>query len=490
MPPYSRRKFCAAGALASQARINQPAPPNLVIFYVDELRATALKLHSPDGLQTPNLARLARRGVTFDYAFTPHPLCVPARASLWTGQYSHTHGSRSNQMLLRDDREPMAAVLDRAGYKLGIFGKNHCFTPGQLESWFGADYSLDSKLWNQALTPQVAAQIKAHRAWIRERGGGTMAPEASPFPPEICQTHLINQRAMEFIEQNRRGSFAAWISIPDPHHPIQTPREFVPPGKVRLPPFRAGEVRTKNTRMQIYDYLVRGGELPEEFLRRYLSVYYGMAAFIDHELGRLVGLLERTGLAENTVVLFTSDHGDFAAEHHLIIKTGSLLDSMVRIPLVLSWPGRVPQGRREPALVSHLDILPTLLELCGLPAPAGVEGMRLPLGPADARRSSVYSEYGAGGPEFTWEEARALGQPARIGDYSLETPAEVRALAKREWAGHLRMVRTHTHKLILDSNGEGEFYDLLKDPHELDNAHGRPEYRKIEAELRERLETE
>ncbi|MDH4180058.1 MAG: sulfatase-like hydrolase/transferase, partial [Armatimonadota bacterium] len=455
--PVTRRHFCSAAALAAAPT----APPNLILFYVDELRATALRLHNPDGVPTPNLERLARGGILFEHAFTPHPLCVPARVSLWSGRHSHAHGSRSNQTFLRDDQTCLAGLLHRAGYRLGIFGKNHCFTPPQLQRWFDADYTLDSARWKQALPPEVAAQVRAHRQWIRERGGAMMPPEAAPFPPEICETHLINQRAMEFIEQSRGGPFAAWISIPDPHHPIQTPQPFaaaVPPEKVKLPPFLAGEMRSKNTRHQIYDYLIRGAELPEDFLRRFLSIYYGMVAFIDHELGRLMALLERTGLLRNTILLFTSDHGDFAAEHHLIIKTGSLLDSMVRIPLVLSWPGRLPEGRRERALVSHVDLMPTLLELCSLAVPSGPDGQRLPLRPGDPRRSYVYSEYGAGGPEFTWEEAKALGQAGRLGDYALRTPAEQQALRKREWAGHLRMIRTATHKLILDSNGEREFY--------------------------------
>ena len=197
--------------------------------------------------------------------------------------------------------------------------------------------------------------------------------------------------------------------------------------------------------------------------------------------------LERTGLDRNTILLVTSDHGDFAAEHHLIIKTGSLLDSMVRIPLVLSWPGRLPEASRERALVSHVYIMPTLLELCGLPMPSGLDGQRLPLRPGDPRRDFVYSEYGAGGPEFTWEEAKALGPAARLGDYALRTTAEQHGLRKREWAGHLRMVRTESHKLILDSNGEREFYDLARDPHELRNVHGRSQYRNIEARLERRL---
>lgn len=480
----TRRELCGAGAFALA---RPPVRPNIVIVYVDELRATALKLYRPDGIETPNLARLASRGVLFQNAFTPHPLCVPARVSLWTGQYTHTHGSRCNQMFLRDDRETMAGILKSAGYRLGIFGKNHCFTPAQLERWFAADFSLGSKAWNQALSPDAAAQIRKHRQWIRDLGG---MPGVASFPPDIFDTHLINQRAMEFIEREAGSPFAAWISIPDPHAPVQTPEEFariVPPERVQLPPLRGGEMKTKNTRMQIYDYLIRGSELEERFLRQFVSIYYGMVAHIDREVGRLMALLERKGLVENTAIVFTSDHGDFAAEHRLIYKTGSMVDSLVHIPLLVSWPGRVPEGRREAALVSHVDLMPTLLDFCGLPVPRAAEGRRLPFREGDERRTYVYSEYGNGDPEFTWAEARAVGQAKRLGTYSLGTKEERDALAKRERAGHLRMIRTATHKLIRDSNGETEFYHLAKDPYELDNVHGRPEYRTEERELAGKL---
>lgn len=482
----TRRAFAGTLAAASVPGAQRDSRPNLIVFYVDELRATALRLYNSAGLEMPNLERLARRGVTFTQAVTPHPLCMPARVSLWTGQYSSTHGARCNQTPMPDDRPTMAGILKRAGYKLGIFGKNHCFTDAQLGKWFDADYSLGSAAWKKSLSPQLAAGIREHQRWIRAQGGGTMPPKAAPFPPEVFQTRLINERAMQFIDGARGGPFAAWISIPDPHHPVQTPERYarvVPPERVKLPPYKPGEMKTKNTRMQIYDYLIRGSELPEQFLRDFLSVYYGMTAFIDDELGRLLDLLDRRGLTEKTIVLFTSDHGDFAAEHHLIIKTGSMLDSMVRIPMVISWPGRIREGQIESAPVNHVDIMPTALSLCGLRVPDTAQGRQLPLRDSDDRRAFSYSEYGAGGPMYTWEDARAIGPAKRLGDYALNTKVLTDHLEKRERAGHLRMVRTNTHKLIVDSNGERELYDLKKDPHELTNVHGEAAYKAAEGEL-------
>lgn len=498
MSKFTRREFCGAAPLPLLGQSRKSARPNIVIFYVDELRATALKLYHPDGMETPNLARFAKRGLQFNHAFTPHPLCMPARASLWTGQYSHTHGSRCNMTqqvtpaYLRDDRETMAGVLHRAGYRTGIFGKNHCFTAAQLERWFDVDYSYPSNDpsvsggLNQGLSPGDMALVQKNREWIRRQAG---KPDVAPFPPEIFETHLANQRGMEFIEREAGKPFAAWISILAPHGPLEIPKEYagvMPPERVKLPPFRDGEMKSKNTRMQIYDYVTHGSEQSESFLRQFVSIYDDMVGFIDYELGRLMALLEQKGLVENTIVLFTADHGDFAAEHHLIYKCGSLVDSMVRIPFLISWPGHLQQGR-EDALVNQIDIMPTLLDMCGLDVPKGVEGQRLPFRSGGARRSFVYSEYGAGEAEYTWEDARKTPKRRAAGSSPNFKDTAVWQQLTRERSGHLRMIRTASHKFIRDSNGEIEFYDLAKDPYELDNAHGRPEYRSIERELDKKL---
>ncbi len=484
----TRRHFAgiSAGALASAAGCSRGSRPNIVIFYADDLRATALDLYNRDAVAMPNLRRLAARGTVFDYSFTPHPLCCPARVSLWTGQYSVTHGSRHNQKLMSDDATNMAALFHEAGYSLGIFGKNHCFTSQQLAQWFAADYSIGSRPWRAALTPQTSRSIAEHAQWIAEQGGALMPPSAAPFSHEIYATHIATEHAIHHLEAQREGPFFLWISLPDPHTPIEVPEKFagaLPADRLKLPPFRANELATKNTRMQIFDYLIRGSEIPDTYLARYLSIYSGKTVFLDYELGRVMDVIDGRGLRENTIFIFASDNGDFAGEHHLMVKTGSLLDSMVRMPLIMSWPGSIPAGRRESALVNHVDIMPTLLGLCGLSSPPFVQGKPLPLQSDAPRRKYVYSEYGNGDPEYGWREARQLGPAKRLGDYALTTPAELAHLERRERAGHLRMIRSHTHKIIADSNGEVEFYDLVRDPHELSNVHGQAEYREAEERL-------
>src|SRR5262245_34879111 len=255
----TRRSFLRS-SLAAAAAQPRAGRPNIILFYVDELRATALRLYNnPDGVATPNLARLARHGIVFENAFTPYPLCQPARVSLWTGQYPHTHGSRHNQNPMAEGLPSMAGVLRDAGYTLGIFGKNHCFSERQLDRWFAVNLSTESPHWRRSLSPEEAASSDRLRRWIAEQGGPMMPPKAAPFPPEVQPTHLITQRAMDFIEQSRGDPFALWISIIDPHNPIQAPERFagvMPPDKLKLPPTRREAIRSGNTRLRIYDYLI------------------------------------------------------------------------------------------------------------------------------------------------------------------------------------------------------------------------------------------
>jgi len=457
-----------------------------VIVHADDLRATAVRPYNASAVPMPNLERLAASGTVFNHSYSAHPLCCPSRASFWTGQYSSVHGSRHNQKLMSDGTPNLAESFRQAGYQLGIFGKNHCFTPRQLEQWFQTDYSMGSASWKAAILPGTARTVAAHGRWLREQGGPLLPPASAPFPYETFPTHMATQHAINYIERQAGEAFLMWLSLPDPHPPMDVPEKFanvLPPQSLKLPPSRKDEMEGKNTRMKIFDYLIRGREIPGEYLSRYLSIYSGKTAFVDYELGRLMDALQAKGLRENTIFLFTSDNGDFAGEHHLIVKTGSMVDSMVRMPAILSWPGSLPGGRREDALTNHVDFLPTLLNLCGLPALRTAQGMPLPLKTDSRRRQFVYSEYGSGDPEYTWAEARTLGPAARLGDYALSKPLELAHLERRERAGHLRMIRTQAHKLISDSNGEVEFYDLGRDPHELNNVHAQTEYREAEEGL-------
>jgi arylsulfatase A-like enzyme len=206
-----------------------------------------------------------------------------------------------------------------------------------------------------------------------------------------------------------------------------------------------------------------------------------MTRFVDDGIGRILDTLESTGLAEDTIIVFTADHGDFMGEHDMIVKGGVFYDCLVRVPLIVSWPGRAPVGVRG----NSIDIVPTLLQLQGIDAPPEFHGEPLPTVTTAAPRDAVFSEYGSGGPTFTMADLEAMPEP-----YGYETL--IASLQWREAEGDRRMVRTSRWKYVHDPLSPpaelDELYDLEADPAELTNVAADPANAGVVAEMRDRLE--
>src|SRR5206468_5290946 len=227
--------------------------------------------------------------------------------------------------------------------------------------------------------------------------------------------HYLEERASE------GRPLALWVSIPDPHTPLQVPEPYAsryPPESVPLPPWKDGEIDTKPERQQVYYRLRRLWDLREDDVRLAAAIYYGMIDFIDERVGALLDTLERLDLREHTIVVFTSDHGDYLGEHHLLDKSNAFYDCLTHVPLLVSWPGHLPQGARRPELVSLVDVMPTVLHLAGVPLPdggRGVQGRLLPGIPgipgAPPAREAIFADYGAGGPAVTLDLVARLYPP-------------------------------------------------------------------------------
>lgn len=498
--------------------------PNVLVIMCDELKATALGIYGNRVLSTPSLERLASEGLCYRYAFTPHPLCVPARVAFWTGQYPHATGARTNQTFLPPGIPHLARCWWEAGYVTALAGKNHCFTVDDERQ-----FQALGDGWGQApgrpADPAVAAARAARPAHGFVRPSDSWA---APYAPEHSGTWQITDRAIEFLEaraaEGAAGTpWALWVSYPDPHPPFQAPEQYArrfPPERVDLPPWRDDELVDKPQRQRVFFRLMGLRDEPEEAVRRAIGTYYAMVAQIDDCIGRLLDALQRLGLRERTIVVFTSDHGDLMGEHAMMEKGGMLYDALVRVPLLLSWPGHLPSGRMvEHALASLIDVMPTLLWLQGLPIPRTVHGRPLagipvgqfglpelepawrwraraeargfrprqrPRGTApetgeppisfaepiwieqrvlEAGRQAVFAEYGAGGPPVTLADVERCGIPA--GRRPVQT-----LLLEREAEGRPKMVRTHDWKYVydpLDPEGVAELYDLRSDPWELTN---------------------
>lgn len=470
--------------------------PNFLIVTSDQQRADCLGVEGRR-IKTPHLDRLARAGARFTACITPTVVCQPARASILTGQLCRTHGAHDNGIDLDAEcgERGFAGTLAAAGYDTAFFGKAHfstfhTFRPtGRPEcvsssadfgdDWYGpymgfghVELLIGGHNW---FPPEKPPRGLHYERWFhadgdgdekiqlyRENAGDTKGAAQtwhSRLPAAWHNSTWTADRAIAWLRRaDRERPFCAWVSFPDPHHPFDAPEPWSrlhDPRDVDLPKHRtrnfAGrpwwhEASVENEpqgsafNVEIRKSYSRIEPQTDDQLREIIANTYGQISLIDHSVGRLLTALAETGLAENTIVMFTSDHGDWLGDHGLILKGPMHFEGLLRVPLLVSGAG-VPAGKIVEETVSTLDLAPTLFDYAGVEALQRQHGLSLrPLLETDsARRRYAMNE---------WDLS-----PTRVGI-----------------ALSLRTVRTKTHKLTLDlRSGAGELYDLAADPFELDN---------------------
>jgi len=478
--------------------------PNILFLMVDQMKATASHLWGNRFCNTPGLEKLAQNGVLYSKAFTPIPLCVPARTALFSSQYPHCNGARHNNTYMPLGVRHSFQIWKEQGLTTGLIGKNHCFEHMEDRNLFDVwceifHWNIPNFAWFKGAKwhrPYEAIQ-KAHevRSSMRVPSSqkfdnempchrSTFAYAFTDYPIEDYGTSLIAEQTRRFLEQNRRNPFVLWVSFPDPHTPYEAPRKYFEnfyPDRVEIPDRETDELETAPERTKVLFEMLRIDKEPEEHVRGVLSAYYGLVQFIDDAVQQIMQALSDCGLAENTIVVFCSDHGDFAGEHGMTQKGGVFYDCLVHVPLILSWQGAPWAGRTDSNLVSLLDVVPTLLKLQGIAIPPSMSGRLLPTAVDVPAREEVISEYGAGGPPFTMQDLQ--NREVTQGLIPL-----IETLKQREAEGLRKMVRTHSWKYVHDPLGDkDELYDLENDPGELSNICDEIRYKDVVAEMQRRL---
>ena len=466
--------------------------PNVIIIMSDQMKATASHLYGSAFCQTPSLERMANEGVLFKHAVTPHPLCVPCRISFWTSQFPHSHGGRRNQTLMPGDATHAFKLWKAAGYRCGLIGKNHCF-----EEQSDLDlFDVWCEIGHGGLPRGAATKgmdwfrpiESINAAHVVRRNLPDISPQfsygTSDFPLEDYSSGLVAGQTVRFLEQFGNDPFALWVSIPDPHTPYECPERYaIAPDDVVMPPWRADEFSdgTAPERNRVLHAMIGVEGDPIEDVKGCVGVYHGMVRFLDDGVGQILDALDRLNLRENTIVIFCADHGDFSGEHAQIAKGGAFYDCLTRVPLIVSWPGQIPQGVVDESCVNLIDIVPTVLQLQGYDVPRSMHGEGLPTVTDAAPRDAAFSEYGAGGPAFTMADLEQFEKPwgrRAIGQ----------SLQWREAEGRRKMVRTAKWKYVHDQMGDrDELYDLVNDPWELYNVMDNADHRDVIADLQLKL---
>lgn len=472
--------------------------PNILVLMTDQQKATASHLWGNAFCHTPQLARLAQEGVLYQNAITPHPLCMPARVSFWTSRYPHSTGSRRNETPMKPDAVHAFKLWKEADYRCGLIGKNHCFVEASdldlFDVWceighggLPADPTTKGMEWIRPIESINAAHALRRSMTPQNPRFGYAVSDHLPLADH--STGLIAGQTVQFLQEHSQRQdeqpFALWVSFPDPHEPWVCPRSYFEEmqDRVQLPRWRADEFSDGSApeRNRVLYEMMGVREEDVDALRELMAAYYGMVRFLDDGVGQILDGLERTGLRENTIVIFCSDHGDLMGEHRMQCKGGVFYDALVRVPLIASWPGHIPQGVQDESLVNLIDIVPTLFQLQGLEMPRSFQGEPLPGATDTPPRDATFSEYGAGGPPFHLADLARLPRPH--GRKTL-----LHSLRWREAEGRRKMVRTREWKYVHDPMGDkDELYNLVDDLWELTNVAADPAYGEVLAEMRLRL---
>ncbi len=451
MSLLTRRELVAGAALPAALR-GAPARPNILFVMVDEMRWDAMGCEKHPVVATPNLDRLASQGVRFASSYTVSPVCSPARASVFTGRYAHVHGVTMNGIPAHDGEIFLPSILRHHGYHTAIAGKLH-YTPRRF------DYGFD-QFWT--FTNEGPAPELGYMEYLRRKHGspakfpivdGTCPWPDDPLgrdvglfrhPLEDFETQWITARSIDYL-RGRRQSAQPWFlftSFLKPHSPSVEPQPYFgmyDPDAIPIPKLPAD---AREARAAQRDRARRQWVDDERMMRVMSALYYGAITHVDQQVGKLLGELDRLGMTDNTLVLFTADHGNMLGDRGRWFK-GLQYEGSARVPLLWRGPRGSAEngGRVVDRVIENTDLAPSILEAAGLPVPEGVQGrsfLKLARGKDPGWKDRCYSQLRGG----SFQEG-----PWKFIDNSL------------------------------DGSGARELYDLRNDPHEARNLTAEPRHR-------------
>ena len=483
-----------AGSTGPDSSKNKPL--NVIWITCDELNTKAMSVYGNPYTKMPAAEQMAREGVAFSRAYVQMPKCVPSRCSMMTGRYPHCEGHRtlsgrknyrSHQYVkknwdftLREHEPNLVKFLKDRGYKTCLMGKNHLVDWNLHKVWFDATSKWDSQEWKERGNPymdDITPELKrAHfRGRIKEN-----------YDYENLVDSLYSKWSIEFIRENKDRPFFALIDIQLPHPSYaeytRMPSYKIPlqdiPVPLSLPLNKApGVEKAKRT-----SYDLEG--LTGNERRRIRRAYYTMCEFADSRVKRIIDEVDQLGLSENTLIIYSADHGDFNGERNMYEKWDtSFYEEIVNVPLMMRLPGTLPAGKKQQQLVEYVDIVPTIMEILGQDVPRWVQGkslLALMQGNTTEHRDAVFSQGGV-------EKDATLRPFPYQRDNGTESPKQKVLCDFPEAMIRSKMIRTDRYKYIYRLEGDNELYDLQNDPGEMKNLAFNPDYKDIIYVLKDRL---
>jgi arylsulfatase A-like enzyme len=414
----NRRRFVQSGTLAalsarakSAARTLGPLRPNVLVLLPDQWRAQSLGCFGNSEVQTPHLDKLASEGSLLTNVIANSPVCCPARAVMLTGTYASTNGLVANDLRLRQGLPNIAGAFASSGYRTGYIGKWHLdggprnpgfVPPGPRRHGF--------QFW--------AANECSHRPY----GNPYFHDTAEPMVSDKYEPEVWADEAIGFLNRKSDEPFFLFVSTGAPHDPYVAPKQYM------------DMYDPSNLTMRGNWTSVKGGS------REDIAAYYAAITAVDDQIGRILATLRQRGLEDNTIVLFTSDHGNMLGSQGKTLKQKPWEES-IRVPGILRFPTNLHARQVNNTIFSHVDVAPTLLAMCNVPRPNGMQGENLSSELMGRKRQS--------------SSAAALLQ--------------IFGPAGNEEGGGWRGLRTRTHLYARTKEAPWLLYDLEKDPHEQHN---------------------
>ena len=432
--------------------------PNLIYIFADQLRYSSLGYAGDLRAQTPNIDALCAKSTDLCRMVSGHPVCAPYRASLFTGKYTTSTGMVINEIRMNPNHHTFADVLNENGYETAYIGKWHMYA-SELGNHYDPKNSYIPKGRDRlGFNGYFAAYNFRHEYSVGTAYYHLDSPEKiyyDKYEPD-AQTDM----AIDQLERLARGDspFALFLSIGTPHDPWEP--DNVPEECLRrfahtdfdYPPNYLPENDPHA------DQWARLSEEERTHLPEWMRVYYAMTANLDDNIGRLKAAVSRLGLEENSIIVFTSDHGELFGAHGRRAKN-IFYEEAVRVPMLIRWPGHLEEHVRRDCVMNTVDIMPTLLSLMDLPVPLGAEGKDFSM----AVKGEEVRDDGAlmmcTGPTAAWGDGQ-------------------------EW----RAFRTRRYKYAVYRSDQQEFlFDLENDPYERNNLAGDPEYRDRMEDLKRQM---
>lgn len=427
----------------------------IVLIMTDAQRADMVGCYGNSDMKTPNLDKLASEGIRCDRAYTTQPVCAPARSAIFTGTFPHTNGGWSNCLALGDNVKTIGQRLRDNDIHTAYIGKWHLdggdyFGLGKCPDGWDDKYWYDMRCYLEELTED-------ERRWSRTR----KIMEEKKVAEDFTYAHRCSNRAIDFLKNYNEEDFFLVVSYDEPHDPAICPKPYSEMYEDYEFP-KSKNIWDNLENKPEHQKVWAGDRLNQDKdnLKIKAKYYFGCNSFVDYEIGRVIEAINE--YAQDALVIYTSDHGDFLLSHSLFAKGPATYDEITRIPFIVRWPGVINPGEVYEHPISHIDIVPTILEVSGIPVPKLLEGKSL-YGAFENPKVKINDKIFM---EFTRYEVDHDG----FGGYQ-----------------PLRAVFDGRYKLTINLMTSDELYDLYNDPEEMNNLINIEEYSNIRDRLHDEI---